>query len=53
MAKFKEYILEQYDDNCDGKISMTEVGKDIINRQTSVRYLLLFNSYNICPIYKF
>ena len=29
MAKFKEYILEQYDDNCDGKISMTEVSKDI------------------------
>ena len=28
MAKFKEYILEQYDDNCDGKISMTEVSKD-------------------------
>jgi len=27
MAKFKEYILEQYDDNCDGKISMTEVSK--------------------------
>lgn len=25
MAKFKEYILEQYDDNCDGKISMTEL----------------------------
>lgn len=30
MAKFKEYILEQYDDNCDGKISMTEVGKILL-----------------------
>ena len=27
MAKFKEYILEQYDDNCDGKISMAEVSQ--------------------------
>lgn len=32
--KFKEYVLEKYDDNCDGKISMDEV---------SIRSVLLIN----------